>query len=360
MSEELNAPSDGANESVQAVDTAPVEQAPQSEAEKPAISAREAVERAFAKVQSEPEKQTELEKKLRNPNRDQPTGKFTSAPKVDTKPDAATIQPVQEIKPPSRFAKPAQDAWAATPEPVRQEVERALGELQQGIEKYKQGAEAFEPVRKYHDMATQSGTTLEKALDAYVGIETTWRSNPAAGFMAVCQNMQVDPGQMLQAIAHGLQGKQLPRGDSPEVAGLKQQLAQFEQKFGTLEKSITESQQSAKQQAAQTAVNEFASKNPHFDEVADTVAELLEAKRPDGTPFVKDLPDAYAKALRLNPEVAAKVEADKKPAHDPAQTREKAAKSITGSPSTGSIPDSRKPAGSIRDALTNALSQVGA
>lgn len=364
MSDDIESASNAeTNGAVQVADAAPAEQVatPEVTPTEPAKSAREAVERAVARIEAEPEKpqQTEAkpaepERKTRNPNHG-PDGKFAK------KPDApaaapAVAQPVitPELKAPPRFAKAAQDAWGQTPEPVRQEVERALTELSQGIEKYKPFVEAFEPIRKYHDMATQSGTTLDRALDAYVGIEQAWRQSPSHGFVAVCRNMGVEPTQMLQAVAQGLNGANasVPRGDSPEVAALKQELSQLKEKFGTVEKTVTESQQQYKQRESQMTVESFAKSNPHFDELATDIAQMLE------TGYAKDLPDAYGKALRLNPEVSAKIEAAKKPAVDPAQTRGKAALSITGSPATGSTPESRKPAGSIRDALNNAMASV--
>ena len=362
MSEELNAPSDGAAENVQAVEpvqTEPPQQTEQTIDEKPAASAREAVERAIAKVAAQPDKpkpaETADEKTERA--RDE-SGKFA---KTDTKTDTKVETkeaPQQQVKletnaspPPARFAKAAQDAWAKTPEPVRQETERAIAELTQGIEKYKSVAE---PVQKYHDMATKSGTTLEKALDAYVGIETLWRQNPTQGFAEVCKNMAVDPRQMLQAIAQGMNGQPVQAPQNHEVLALRQQLAQFEQKFGSLEKTITETQQQTKQRAAEQSVEAFAKENPHFDEVADSIAQMLE------TGFAKDLPDAYAKSIRLNPDVLAKIEAAKTQAQpDAAQTRVKAAKSITGAPSSGSAPETRKSAGSSREAVSNAFAQLG-
>lgn len=361
MSDDVNgAPSDGAaNEVVQQVE-AQVETADtQAEQEKPSSSAREAVERAFAKLDKPAEEPAKAEPTKADRQRDE-GGKFVKAEKAEPVKVEQQVQQEAELKAPSRFAKAAQDAWAQTPEPVRQEAERAIAELTQGIEKYKGAAEAFEPIRKYHDMATQSGTTLDKALDSYVGIEQAWRANPAQGFMAVCQNMGHDPMQVLTYIAQQIQGGNVqaqPRGDSPEVSELKKQLEAFEQKFGTLEKTLTETQQQAQQREVQTKVEAFAKDHPYFDDLADTIAQMLETK------FAKDLPDAYEKAVRLNPEVAAKIEAEKAakavPKPDPAQTREKANKSITGTPTSGSNPATRKVPGSAREALQGAFAQVG-
>lgn len=358
MSDEANTASNAVSESAPVNDAAPAQTEQPVEKvqeEKPASSAREAVERAIAKVRAQPDESKETEKPSRV--RDEATGKFA---KADAKPEAKqpvqqqAVDPASTLKAPPRFAKAAQDAWAQTPEPVRQEVERALNELTQGHQKYKESAEAFEPIRKFHNMAMQSGTTLEKALTAFVGIETAWRQNPAQGFVAVCQNMGVDTRQMLQAVAQGLQGQPTQVQSSQEVLALRQQLAQFEQKFGTLEKTFTETQQQTKQHDAEKTVEAFAKDHTHFDEVADSIADMLD------TGFAKDLPDAYAKAIRLNPEVLAKIEQEKNTAKpDPAHTREKAAKSITGSPSSGSTPEARKPAGSSREAVSNAFAQLG-
>ncbi len=379
MSEDLGAPSNGAGESIVdsgvqaqtgAGDSAPQQHAGQSAevSEKPAESARQALERAFEKVNAQPEGQQTAPKADRV--RDE-TGKFV---KSDSKPQnsaeqakpaadlakAAEQQAQQQVKPaPQRFSKTVTpEVWAQTPEPVRAEVERALGELTQGIEKYRGAAEAFEPVRKYHDMAAQGGTTLEKALDAYVGIENAWRQNPAQGFAEVCRNMGVQPMQMLQAIAQGFQGGQvqMPHGDSPQVAALKNELAQLKSQLGEFGKTFTETQQQARQRQVESTVEAFAKDpaHPHFDEVSDSVAHMLE------TGFAKDLQDAYDKAIRLNPEVAAKIEASKQTTKpDPAQTREKANKSITGSPATGSHPATRQVPDSPRKALEGAFAQLG-
>jgi hypothetical protein len=92
----------------------------------------------------------------------------------------------------------------------------------------------------------------------------------------------------------------------------------------------------------------------NFDQVSDTIVRMID------TGFASDLSDACEKAVRLNPGVAARIEADRKARlPDPAQTRQKAQLSITGTPASGSHPMARKPAGSIREALTQAASQVG-
>jgi hypothetical protein len=264
---------------------------------------------------------------------------------------------------PAGFTKAAQDAWAATPEPVRADVERRIGELMQGMEKYKGEVAAFEPVRKFDEMARQGGTTLERALTAYTGIEDAWRADPARGFTEVAKNFGVDPLALLNDIGMRLTGKgvQPQGGQSPDLAAAMHRIAQLEQmvndKVGKVEQTFEQQKKAARERDAQATVDAFAKEHPHFAEVEESIAHMLE------TGFAKNLQDAYDKAIRLNPDIAARIEADKaaKAASESkpeAQTR-KASLSVTGAPSTGSNPTTRKPPGSIRESLNHAISQVG-
>src|SRR5574343_331077 len=119
------------------------------------------------------------------------------------------------------------------------------------------------------------------------------------------------------------------------------------------------------QQRIEATVSNFASekdadgalKHPYFEDLSADISHMLE------TGFAKDLSDAYQKAARLNTEVADRIAKDKAAKDaaktpqqpDPAQTREKAAKSITGSPSSASNASTRKPPGSAREAVSNAF-----
>ena len=236
---------------------------------------------------------------------------------------------------------------------MRVETERALNELTQGLEKYKGAAEAFEPLRRFDDMAKQGGTTLPAAVEAYVNMENLLRSNPVEGLREVCKNLGVDPDNGGSAGGH--RSRASGRRHS-EVASLKAELAALRGELGGVSKTIQEQQA----ERVRANVEQFAQANPRFDELSSTIAELL------STGFAKDLPDAYAKADRLNPAAAAPAAAQTaqaapaQPATDvAAHTRAKAALSITGSPASGSNPGRREPAGSPREALANAFAQVG-
>jgi len=372
MSDEAIAGSNPAESAIPAADTTAVD----TQSNAPAPSARDALVAAFAKTEPKDEPNSgvpsEPAKAAADRARDE-AGRF--APKsagtnenltIDAKGSGAiTIKPPESAKveqpavtPPTRFAKPAQEAWAQTPEPVRAEVERAIGELTQGIERYKAEASAFEPIRKYDEMARASGTTLDKALANYTGIEAGLRQDPIAGTMQIWRNIGIDPHAMVQALVAQVSGQPASTGVSPEIAALHGQIAEMQRRLetevGSVKQTFEQQQLAAKQRDAQAAVDKFASDHPYFDELSDPIAQMIE------TGFAKDLSDAYEKAIRLNPEISAKIEADKQPPKqpDPAQTR-KANLSITGTPSAGSNPTTRKPAGSTREALQGAFAQVG-
>lgn len=333
------APSDGA------VNEAVVSEAPAA-AERPVPSIRDALSKALES--SEKPAQTASERA-----RDE-AGRF--APKPAEQAAVSTEKPVQAetqqqapvtAPPPARFSKAAQAEWAKVPEPVRVETERAITELTQGLEKYKASHEAYESIREFDAMARAGGTDLKTALTAYTGMEQLLRTDPIAGIKAVCQNIGIDPAKMAEALAG--QPGQPARGDTPEVATLKAEIAALKQEIQGVGSSIREREMLSE-------VSKFAEANPYFEDLSGDIAQMLK------TGFAKDLPDAYEKAKRLNAEVAAKIAADEAakaaPKPDPAQTRKVASLSITGSPN-GSNPVSKTPAGSRREALQSAFSATG-
>lgn len=283
-----------------------------------------------------------------------PDGKFApkaeAAPADGQMPAPAVEAPPVAVPPPARFAKAAQDAWAQAPEAVRAEVARMETELTAGLQKYKESAEAFEPLRQFDAMAKQGGTTLPQALSAYVNMENLLRSDPVKGMVAVCQNLGVDPVQIAQALA----GQQSSGGASPEVAALKAELAALRQELT----GVAQGYQEIELKPVKASVEEFASKNPLFNYIADDIAKAIEAQKQAGQQ--PNLEEAYKAALAQHPHLAAQVAQTAAPAAlqpDPAQTR-KAALSVTGSPSVSNT-STRKPAGSTREALDSAFASVG-
>lgn len=334
-----NAVSEGVSTPVEAVSTP-----------SPAPSAREAIERAFQAVD-------EGKPSGSDRARDE-AGRFAkqaAQPQEAVKPVAKVQTPVQapetpatSVQPPQRFVKMAQEAWAQVPEVVRSEVARMEQELTKGLNEYQT---RWEPLKPFDEMARQGGTSLPEALERYTAMENMLQADPVRGVVTLCQNLGVDPALMAQALTQAVSGQQPTGGASPEVASLKAEIQRLQDQINGVGQTITK-------RDVQAQVEAFAKDKPRFDELSGTIAEMLQ------TGFAKDLQDAYDKAERLNPaqspapaiEPAPMAET---PAPPQAQTPKKASLTITGSPASGSNPGSRKPAGSIREALQTAFSQVG-
>jgi hypothetical protein len=341
----------------------PTPEPAKAEPEKP-LSTREALAKAAEKVNAadKPDDKT-APVKSEGPARTE-TGKFApkdgepakavEAAKPVEAPKAVDTAPQPASDAPARFSADAKAAWTTAPEPVKAEVTRAIKEMEAGIEKHRASAEAFEPVRKYADMAREGGTTLDKALEAYVGMENMLRADPIKGLNAVCENM----GLSLRDVAAHIMGQapdQQASQSASEVRELKAELAAVKQQLGGVTQTF------ASQREAQTVeqITAFASQPEHsrFEELADDITFFLTSGR------TKDLAEAYRLAERLNPAPASA------PANEPAaipapapdlsaQTR-KGSLSITGAPSPGSDPANRQPSPSIRDAIRRAAAQAG-
>lgn len=354
MSDEASAPSNGASEAV-TIDagqvTAPAASEPSS-----VPSARDALEQALASVAQDGETQPQADGR----NRDPATGRF--APKAaDAAPQGEQVeQPAAEtpsastVPVPSRFTAEAKAEWDKAPEAVRQEVARMERELVAGIEKYREAAEAFEPMRPFHQLAQQFNVKLEDAIHTYVTLDQLWSSDPITAFIQTCQRTKNDPMQLIAALT----GQQQVNGNDPLMA-LHRQIAQQQQLIAQLHSQVTGVAQTFEQQQVQSAqrqvlseIDAFAKDHPHLEALMPTMTDLINGK------IAKNLSEAYEKAVRLTPEIAAKIDADKAPKQPPASNA-KAALSITGTPQSGSNPATRKPAGSAREALQDAFSQLG-
>lgn len=334
-------------------------------------STREALERAFANVDAGVDAPSDTGKAAAERARDE-AGRFAkaekpaegdpatpakaaAAPQDGQEPPAAPETAPAAAGAPQRFSKAAQEAWAQAPEAVRAEVTRMEAELTKGLNEYRQ---RFEPIKQFDEMARQGGTTLDKALSAYVGMENLIRRDPVAGMLTVCRNAGIDPRKVAEAMTARVGGGQPPQGGEggqpdprdAHIAELRREI----QRLGGAVNSVGQTVQQQRQQEAMRQVSaeveSFAKDHPRFDELADDIAEML------STRYAKDLHDAYVKADRLRPAAA---QAPAQPATPRAQTPPKASLSITGSPAGGSNPATRKPAGSAREALQNALAQVG-
>lgn len=258
--------------------------------------------------------------------------------------------------PPQRMADHAKAVWATTPEPVRGEIHRMHQEFGNAYNQLKPIADAFQPIARFHQMAQQHGTTLERALSNYTSMEQKLRSDVVGGLDVIVNNLGLkapDGSKIgLRDIAYHVlsqspeQLKQLQMGNSQNAAS--QQIGALHQKISGLEHALQQMHTQQQFSYTRSQVDQFADSHPRFDELGTLIKNELD--------LGFDLETAYRRAELLAPATQA---AQTRGITPSAQTRP-ADRSISGSPggSAQAAPRrSDKPVGR-REAIENAVKRV--
>jgi hypothetical protein len=293
-------------------------------------------------------------------------GKFVAKEPVKQPDNVAGLpkdapKPAEPAKPsftaseaPSRFSDDAKKEWATAPESVRRETERAIKELTDGFQKYKQSAERDQTLHEFHEMAKASGKELSGVVREYVNMENTLRTNLLGGLDTICQRM----GVSLRDVAAHVMGQRPEEQASQQdavIRELRQELAAIKQQVG----GVTQTIEQQREQATLHEINKFASEHPRFEELAEDIAFFMKSGR------AKDLPEAYDLAERLNPAPAGQAKetapaASSAAPPEPPVHPDKGQKSINGAPSAGSSPAAKKRTSkSLDEALERAFGAAG-
>lgn len=271
--------------------------------------------------------------------------KAAETPK-DVKP-AEPAKPVDVAKPadaaPSRFSADAKAEWEKTPPAVRAETQRAMRELEGGIEKYRQ---TMEPLKPWLELAAKQNQSLPQALERYHSVERELEADPVRGLDLICRNM----GFTLRDIAARITGQKPDEATAQTenyIARLQDQIAALQDQVGGVTKTI----ETQRTQGLWQHIDGFAAQpgRERFEELSDDIAFFLKSGR------ASDLAAAYDLAARLNP---APVIAPPPQSALQAQTP-KAHLSVQGAPSSGSNPAHRQRSASTREALGRAFAATG-
>ena len=265
-------------------------------------------------------------------------------------PPAASEDPIKP--PPPGFSPTAKAVWAKDTldkddwAAVKRDIVKRNDEVGKGLAKLTE----YKPIEQYVEMARQSGTTLDRALQNYVGIEQELSRDFTSGVARICQQQGVDPVHLANAILarHGASSQRDGTGEAqvahqraPSVDHIVQPLLQ---KVTALE-NLFQQQHSA---GAQTEIQRFASDPKHmfFENVRPEMKFLLEAGK------AQTLEDAYELACWQDPEIR-ELLIKQRSASDPsakvaaASQARAASRSITGSAVPGA--GNNGPALSIED-----------
>lgn len=328
--------------------------------------AKEAAENAKAKV-TEQEAKAKVEIKEPAPKPRDETGKFQpQQPKEQATQQAQEPAKVSAYRDaPSRFDDAAKAEWEKVPESVRGATDRALRELEQGIQKYKGHSDRYEQLREFDDVARQNGRDLKDSLATLLQIERTMAQNPIAGLEATLRALGAkkadgSPVTLLDVASYVM-------GQSPEerasqqnstIAALQSQVAELTERLGGVSQTIQQQTQNATLQQVQ----EFASKPEHsrFDELSQDIGFFLETKR------ASTLKEAYELAERLNPGASNPEPLTPAPTAELAHTQAQARplnpagqKSIGGAPSASNLKPGKGRVMSNSEAIRIALQKVG-
>lgn len=258
--------------------------------------------------------------------------------------------------PPQRMAEHAKAEWAAAPESVRGEVQRMHHEFAEAFKRYRGDNEVMNTIRPYHELATQHGTTLDRALNNYVSMEQKLRSDVVGGLDVIVNNLNLrtPEGRKLglrDVAYHILQqspDQQRIVQNSNAQSALSQQIGQLHQVVSSLAQNQQQMQTERVFHQTRSQVDQFADNHPRFDELGDLIEQELR--------YGFDLDTAYRRAELLRPTTHAA-----QTRNPPAQTRQ--TKSIHGAPEAPGLSDRQprratdKPIGR-REAIASAIRRV--
>lgn len=273
--------------------------------------------------------------------------------------DGVTDPAAAALEPPKTWRKEAAATWAALPTEAKAEILKREEDIFKGIEAYKADAgfgkslkgvmAPYMPILQQYNI--DPVVQVQQLMNAHHTLALGSPQQKVALFQQLARDYQIDLSQ-LQAPGES------PYID-PAVRDLQTQLQAVKSQLSSAEQArLNETKQTLEKQ-----IDAFAQDpaNAHFNEVANDMAVLLEKG------VCKTLPEAYERAVWMNPAVRAKevarqqAEASKKTA-DEAAAKAVAARKATGanvrtSAKSGSA---AAPLGSIDDTLAEALAAIKA
>ena len=314
-----------------------------------AITAKEAAEKAKSAEPKTPAKteDTQATDKTKVAAKESPAEKprdETVQAKTEGNQTSEGRKPHHE--PPARFLENAKRDWESAPDSVKEEVHRTIKNLEEGHQKYKESAERFEKVREYDELARKNGREgVHESLKQVREIEDAFARNPIEGMKKITDHF----GLNLQAVAAHIMGQQP-----------NQQVQEAHTRIRELEAKIQHMEMAAK---VPDMIAEFAAKNERFDELSPVIATLLK------TGVAHDLESAYELASALKEPASsagqqlassAQTEATASPAQAEIPLNPAGQKSVSGAPTGGISPASKRPVPkSNLDALRAAQARVG-
>lgn len=242
---------------------------------------------------------------------------------------------------PASWKKEAKGEWAALPLQARQEIHRREMEVQkvlndtapirQEIQQFKEAVSPY--MARIQSLGATPIQAVSHLLQADYSLATGTPQQKAQFIDKLLQDYNVDIAELDSAIARRLGGQpqQQSQGFDPnQISQLVQQ--QLQQALAPIYQQRQQQEQQIVQQAT-TTVEQMSldPKYPHFEEVRQDMADLVEMSARRGVALT--LEQAYSRAVAMNPELSAMQQATQ--LNQRAQRAAAAAASVSGAPVGG-------------------------
>jgi len=244
------------------------------------------------------------------------------------------------------WKKPAQEALSQLPPETQQYIVEREQQFHKGIQQYKEDAQkgrslgnALAPHMEYlNQLRVAPEVAINKLIETERKLRTSDPETKAKEFVRLAHDYGIDLNSLTSVPF------------DPYHHNLEQQLAQQQQQLAQL----SQSRQMAEEAQLGQTIEQFAQSHEHFDEVRETMADLLDKG------FATDLNDAYAKAVRLNDDVYGRIQqpsnTNLQRANEAAKAAKASAVSVKGSP-TG-VTRAPEPK-TTEEAVRQAMAQLG-
>ena len=250
------------------------------------------------------------------------------------------------VRPPPGWSPASKVAFDTLPESVKADIAKRELEVNKGFEKLS----SYKGIDKYVDMAKQSGTTIDKALENYVGLEQLLRRDVFAGIDQVLINSGVQPRAFFQAWLQRNGGQQSaqPAPQARQQAFDPRQLVDQTRAAIRSEMEQERLVESVKAFAADPANRFFENVKPDMARLADVYPN-------------RSIKELYDMACRSDPEISKLI--NQTSVSNPAAVRASAVnqaraagRATVGAPASGQAPTRTPPSNqSRRDVIRDAV-----
>lgn len=280
-----------------------------------------------------------------------------AAPKTPEAPKTGGVTPAtprehRVDRPPQSWKGEAKGEWAALPLQTRQEIHRreqqinqALGEIAPMKELATNFSKAAEPfMQRFQEMKVDPIRAFTALANVDYHLATASRGEAARLMAKLITDYQIDIGELDKVLSNAIQSRGAPAattGANPDlVAQIRNELRQEFAPVLTFAQQQRQAQEAAVQRAEQEVAEALENMRldpayPYLDDVQADMADIIELYSRRGVYL--SLPEAYTKAVQLNPTTASNLESNSNMtsaqlAHQAALKAKSASVSVNGAP----------------------------